>query len=145
MRKQVPEILEKARVRSGVLATTPDWGLSGMFVVKAPSGAQLTIGGHTGDGPMLAVDVHSHERKVISASTGWEHVTVEADHGTPTWDEMCFVKSLFWKEEECAVEYHPPLSQYVKVSPNCLHLWRPKHATIPMPSASVALWGFERA
>jgi len=143
MRVQVPEILEKGRVRSGLWATTSEWGLSGLFVLQAPTGAALRIGSHTGDGDMVAVDFPSRERKVISAPTGWEHVTVETDHRTPTWDEMCFVKNLFWKEEECVVEYHPPLSRYVKYNPHCLHLWRPKHAKIPSPSVSIVARGFE--
>jgi hypothetical protein len=129
-------------VRSGPWATTPEWGLSGVFILQAPSGAKLHIGAHTGEGKMLAVDHDSGDRKVISAPTGWEHVSVQTGHRTPTWDEMCFVKDLFWEPEECAVEYHPPLSQYVKHNPYCLHLWRPKHATIPMPSVSMAMRGF---
>ena len=145
MRVQVPETLEKGRVRSGPWATTSEWGLSGVFVLQAPSGAELWIGGHTGDGNMLAVDHPSGERQVFSASTGWEHVSVQTDHRTPTWEEMCFVKGLFWKDEECVVEYHPPLSQYVKYSPHCLHLWRPKHVTIPSPSVSLVERGFEAA
>jgi hypothetical protein len=48
----------------------------------------------------------------------------------------------FWNKDECAVEYHPPLSQNVKVNPYCLHLWRPKHATIPLPAVSIVLRGF---
>jgi hypothetical protein len=144
VREQVPEELERGRVRSGVWATTSEWGLHGVFLVRAPSGAELIIAGHTGDGDMVAVDHPSGERKVISAPTGWEHVTVELHHRTPTWDEMCFAKNLFWKEEECVVEYHPPLSQYVKYNPHCLHLWKPKHAAIPTPSVSIVARGFDQ-
>jgi hypothetical protein len=48
---------------------------------------------------------------------------------------MCFVKDLFWDEEECVVQFHPPLSQYVKNHRYCLHLWRPTHQAIPAPPA----------
>jgi hypothetical protein len=142
VRVQVPETLESGRVRSGPWATTPDWGLTGVFIVQAPSGAKLHIGAHSGEGKMVAVDHPSGDRKVISASTGWEHVSVQTGHRTPTWNEMCFVKDLFWEKEECVVEYHPPLAQYVKFNAHCLHLWRPKHATIPMPSVSLVARGF---
>jgi hypothetical protein len=109
--------------------------------VRAPSGAELRIGSHTGEGRMVAGD-SAGNRKVISVSTGWEHVSLETDHRTPTWEEMCFVKNLFWEPEECAVEYHPPASQYVRANPYRLHLWRPKHATIPIPSVAIVARGF---
>jgi hypothetical protein len=142
VRTQVPEELEQGRVRSGPWASTPDRGLCGAFVVEGPGGA-LIVAGHTGEGDMVCIDLASGERRIVPAATGWEHVTVETNHRIPSWDEMCFVKNLFWQEEECVVEYHPPLSQYVKYNPYCLHLWRPKHATIPAPSVSIVARGFE--
>lgn len=72
----------------------------------------------------------------------WEHVSVRAvkyfggdrvKNLTPTWDEMCYVKSLFWGEEDCVVQYHPPKSDYVNVHPNVLHLYRPTSVAIPRP------------
>jgi hypothetical protein len=138
MRTEVPKELEEGRVRSGPWATTSDRGLCGVFIVQG-----LIVAGHTGEGDMVCVDIASGERRIVSANTGWEHVTVETDHRIPTWDEMCFVKNLFWQEEECVVEYHPPLSQYVRCNPYCLHLWRPKHATIPTPSVSIVTRGFD--
>ena len=57
---------------------------------------------------------------------GWEHVSVAPGQRriTPSWEEMCLIKDIFFYDEECAVQYHPPKSQYVNVVPNCLHLWR---------------------
>ncbi|PAY06661.1 hypothetical protein CK489_27710 [Bradyrhizobium sp. UFLA03-84] len=46
---------------------------------------------------------------------------------------MCFVKDLFWDEEERVMQLHPPMSEYVKNDRYCLHLWKPKHAAIPAP------------
>lgn len=37
----------------------------------------------------------------------WEHVSVSLAHRCPSWEEMCFVKSLFWKEEETVIQFHP--------------------------------------
>ena len=51
----------------------------------------------------------------------------------PNWKEMCFVKDLFWGEEECVIQYHPPESVYVKTHPAVLHLWRPTSESVPMP------------
>jgi hypothetical protein len=141
MRATPPEKLEAGRVLSGAWATTPEWGLTGMFKLRAPSGAELAIGAHTGDGPMVALDSDGG-RHVISACTGWEHATVHTEGRTPTWPEMCFVKNLFWEAEECVIQYHPKSSEYVNFN-DCLHLWRPKQVTVPKPSVSVVARGFE--
>lgn len=56
---------------------------------------------------------------------GWEHVSIELKaRRLPTWDEMCFVKDLFWDEEEEVVQIHPKKSQYINIT-EALHLWRP--------------------
>lgn len=65
----------------------------------------------------------------------WEHVSVSTAARCPTWEEMCFVKNLFWSEDECVVQFHPPKSDYVNVHPNCLHLWRWKEGNFPRPPA----------
>lgn len=72
-------------------------------------------------------------RCMISDGEGWEHVSVSLRHRTPTWDEMCFVKSQFWDDEECVMQLHPRKSEYVNWHPYCLHLWRPLSSAIPEP------------
>jgi len=70
---------------------------------------------------------------------GWEHVSVHASRydgrqtRTPSWDEMCFVKSLCWDDDDLIVQFHPRRRDYVNNHPNVLHLWRPLHAEIPTP------------
>lgn len=61
---------------------------------------------------------------VWSFGGGWEHVSVSYRRRTPTWDEMCKVKDMFWNEDETVVQYHPKKSDYVNLHPYCLHLWR---------------------
>lgn len=63
---------------------------------------------------------------------GLEHVSVSPyDQSiTPTWDDMCRIKDIFWDEEELVVQVHPPKSEYVNIMPNCLHLWRDKDGQI---------------
>lgn len=61
---------------------------------------------------------------VASDGQGWEHVSVSTPGRCPTWDEMCFIKDLFWDEEDTVIQFHPPKSEYVNNHPNCLHLWR---------------------
>jgi hypothetical protein len=73
---------------------------------------------------------------IASNGEGWEHVSVSIRQGnkcpTPTWEEMTYVKSVFWDDEDCVIEYHPPKSEYVNQF-NCLHLWRPIGVEIPRP------------
>lgn len=55
----------------------------------------------------------------------WEHVSVSAQYGVPTWAEMCWIKKQFWEPEDWVVQFHPAQSEYVNIHPNVLHLWRP--------------------
>ena len=75
---------------------------------------------------------------IASDMFGWEHVSVhvqdeEGNKRTPTWDEVCIVKDVFWDDEDCVVQYHPPKSNYVNMHPNVLHLWRPTDMELPIP------------
>lgn len=60
-----------------------------------------------------------------SDGMGWEHVSVsikDKKPRTPTWDEMCAVKEVFWDHEDAVIQLHPPRSQYVNMQPHTLHL-----------------------
>ena len=71
---------------------------------------------------------------VWSIEEGWEHVSVAPykKRITPSWDDMCKVKDIFFEDEECVMQFHPPKSQYVNIMENCLHLWRATEE-IPLP------------
>lgn len=58
---------------------------------------------------------------------GYEHVSIspKKQFRTPTWNDMCILKDIFFDEEEEAYQIHPKKSQYVNVAENCLHLWKP--------------------
>lgn len=58
------------------------------------------------------------------AQTDWEHLSVSLPDRCPTWDEMCFLKDLFWEPQDAVVQFHPAKSDYVNVAKFCLHLWR---------------------
>jgi len=72
---------------------------------------------------------------LVSDGGGWDHVSISIiDSGeTPTWREMCHIKNLFFAEDECVIQYHPPGLVYVNLASGCLHLWRPQGIDIPMP------------
>lgn len=56
---------------------------------------------------------------------GWEHVSIELyARRLPTWEEMCFIKELFWEDDEEVVQIHPRKDDYVSET-EALHLWRP--------------------
>jgi len=66
----------------------------------------------------------------------WEHVSVslrDDRNKCPRWEAMCFVKDLFWEPDACVVQFHPPSSSYINQHKGCLHLWRSKVVTFPMP------------
>ena len=75
---------------------------------------------------------------VASDGLGWEHVSVHArrENGqqrTPNWNEMCFVKSCFWDDEDVVIQFHPKKSEYRNLHTHTLHMWRPIGVVIPTP------------
>src|SRR5262245_7855102 len=110
MREELPAILEIARVREGPYGTQR--GVAGAYRLKR-NGVELLI--------------------IASDGMGWEHVSVSTEFRPPLWEEMCWVKDLFWGEDECVLQYHPPRTQYVNVHPHCLHLWKPYRTVVPVP------------
>jgi len=76
---------------------------------------------------------------MASDGLGWEHVSIHAfvpsiqKTYTPTWDEMCKAKSIFWDAEDVVIQFHPRESEYVNNHPNVLHLWRMVEKEFPTP------------
>lgn len=74
--------------------------------------------------------------RVIAANgEGWEHVSVSipTEKRCPTWEEMCYIKSMFWDDEDTVMQLHPPRSQWINDHDYCLHLWCPIGIDIPRP------------
>lgn len=63
-------------------------------------------------------------RIVASDGGDWEHVSVSTKKKIPTWKQMCQIKELFWGDEDCVIQFHPPKSEYVNYHEFTLHLWR---------------------
>lgn len=123
MRKKLPDILSHGRMRKGKFASDDSIGFNGMFHVDGPCGALLRI---------IASDGTFGPKEYR-----WEHVSVSTERRPPNWREMCFVKDLFWEEEECAMQLHPPKSEHINNAVNCLHMWRPLRDKIPMPPSDM--------
>jgi hypothetical protein len=116
----VPAQIERFRVRTGRFWSDPSDGCNGAFDIPHPApGSSLTF-----------VVIISDEG---GRDGGWEHVSVSLRVRTPTWGEMAFFKSLFWTEDDCVVQFHPPIAEYVNNHPHCLHLWRAVGVEFPMP------------
>ena len=107
-----PEV-EEYRVKQGEWKTPEDFGC-GIFVVPYKS---------------FKLQVIVSDGKI----DGWEHVSVSLKNRAPNWEEMCFIKDLFWDDDEVVVQYHPAKKDYVDIHPNCLHLWKCLDVIFPLP------------
>lgn len=108
---------EKYRLTKGAFRTSEKDGNNGAFIVPVPDG---------------------HFQVIASDGDEWEHVSVTKFVKftdtfiesqmlrtiTPSWDEMCLIKGMFWEPGDLVVQYHPPASEYVNIHENVLHLWR---------------------
>jgi len=63
----------------------------------------------------------------------WQHVSVSLPKTTPSWEQMCVVKNLFWGEDETVIQFHPKKSEYVNNCGQCLHLWRKRFHEHELP------------
>lgn len=70
---------------------------------------------------------------ITSDGEGWDHVSVSLRNRCPNWDEMCFIKDLFFESEETVIQLHPPKSVYKNVHNYCLHLWRNQKEDYKLP------------
>ena len=103
------------------LGLSPNDTLYGFFVIPL-------------DGVYMNV-ISSGEATESDGLEAWEHVSVSLPDRCPTWEEMAFIKSLFWGDWETVIQFHPMKSQYVNTHPNCLHLWKrrgPNHELPPI-------------
>jgi hypothetical protein len=120
------DFLNRCRVTEGAgdWNSNPSDGMNGTFIIPFVEGARTY---------RLAC--------IASDQGGWEHVSVtdqttrRSQEHCPSWEMMCRVKRAFWDDEECVVEYHVPMNEWINEHPGCLHLWRPVGVEIPRPPA----------
>lgn len=85
----------KYRIRTGRIGSDDSIGNAGAFEIKLKYGQTVFV--------------------IASDGAGWEHVSVSRRDRCPTWDEMCQVKAMFWDEDDCVVQFHPPHSLLVGI------------------------------
>lgn len=107
--------VEPCRERSGPFWSNPG-ETQGRFFIPGPFNQTLQVLASSGTDEIL-----------------WEHVSVSLPNRCPNWLEMCFIKSLFFDDEEIVMQLHPAKSQYINNHPYCLYLWRPRKEKIPIP------------
>ena len=116
MRQIIPAELERGRMRDGPYGSDSSYGTTGAFLVRGPCGMDL---------------------RIISSGAwdnmNWEHVSVSCKSRCPNWPEMCFVKDLFWADDEVVMQLHPAKKDYVNQHAYCLHMWKPTAELIPLP------------
>ena len=113
------KVPEKNRVKNGLFGSDRSYGCNGVFILTYQTTKQI-----------------SELMCIVSNGLGWEHVSVTIpckERRCPTWEEMCFVKNMFWSKNDLAVQYHPPESAYINCHEFCLHLWRPISKQMPLP------------
>lgn len=113
MRRVMPAEVETARAKHPYLGWGRDW--NGYFRFRSP------------EAPSDVLNV------IASDGDGWDHVSVSLPTRCPSWEEMAFVKRLFFGEDEPAIQIYPPQSQYVNRHPYCLHWWRKQGFELPLP------------
>ena len=46
---------------------------------------------------------------------------------------MCYMKDIFWNDDEICMQLHPKKEEYVNNHKYCLHIWKPINQEIPTP------------
>lgn len=110
--------VDQYRVSDGVMRS-PSGVPYGMFFIPGPCAQELKC--------------------IVSAGTvdpqyPWDHLSVSCRNRCPNWQEMEFVKHIFFKEDEYAMQLHVPVANHINLHPFVLHIWRPLNAVIPIPN-----------
>ena len=55
---------------------------------------------------------------IVSNGAGWEHASISPFRKvTPSWEDMCKLKDIIWKEDEAVIQIHPVKEDYVNIMP----------------------------
>lgn len=84
-------------------------------------------------GGFLVHDGKKWLKVIASFGDGWDHVSVSLPTRCPTWEEMEFVKRLFFNEDEVAYQLHVAPKDHINIHSYVLHMWRPQDVAIPLP------------
>jgi hypothetical protein len=108
LKKKLPDFLEVKRIKVGPLKSDASSGFNGAFMFNG-----FTV--------------------IVSDGGGWDHVSISRRERCPTFDELNWIKGLFFDAEETVVHFFPKKSQYVNLHPYCLHLWKKQGQDYELP------------
>lgn len=142
---------EQYRLKTGAAGTDHSYGNNGVFYIphfKILNYLFRVIASDEGGWQHCSVSLVKTVNKVTKAykniygSTGnaggvqqcrkTEEIFQDVDR-CPNWEEMCFVKSMFWDDDTAVMQLHPPKEDWVNNHAYCLHLWKPDAQEIPLP------------
>ena len=105
---------EAQRVVTGPMRSSQKEGNNGVFMLRRGSRRYCVI---------------------ASDGMGWDHVSVHIDgeRRCPRWDEMCWLKDIFWDETDAVIQIHPAKANHVNNHEFTLHLWRCTSTEQPLP------------
>ena len=112
MKTKPSDIAESYRVKTGMHGSNSSIGNNGAFVIIRAGRSYYVI---------------------ISDEGGWDHVSISSDKRTPSWETMCWIKDLFFDEDETVIQLHPPKSKHINLHDHCLHLWRNQSEEFKLP------------
>jgi hypothetical protein len=92
----------------------------GLFLIPGPCNQNLAVMANTGK------------------NDGWDHVSVSLKDRCPNWQEMSFVKDIFFKEDETVMQLHPAKSEHINFAENCLHLLAPNKPNNTAPTKKLS-------
>ena len=113
MKNRPPIEIEQFRITHGPLASDSSLKNNGAFVIPYKDDIELSV--------------------IISDGKGWDHVSVSLADRCPTWDEMCFIKDIFFTPFETVVQFHPRKDRYINNHKFCLHMWRYQRKKVKLP------------
>lgn len=124
MKNKLPPGVEKGRLTTGPMRSDSSYGMNGFFMLSRKGSVLAVMAGDgcPDDWKMAGFDLPA-----------WEHCSVSLKHRCPSWNEMAYVKALWWDDDETVIQIHPPAAYYVNEHQYCLHLWRPVGIEIPLP------------
>lgn len=125
MRETFPEIVEAGRLRAGAFGSVPGERQEA-FELRHPRSGNVFI---------VIASNGSDWQACGLPGTPWEHVSVHlrGKDRCPSWAEMCWIKDLFWRPDECVMQLHVPAADHQNCHETTLPLWRPVGAEIPRP------------
>jgi hypothetical protein len=116
MKAEIPQDVEEYRVTRGPMRSIKGFGFNGAFLIPYKTRTKTVE---------LSV--------IVSDGDGWDHVSVSTEYRCPTYNELKFIKGLFFDDAETVVHFFPKQSAHINTHPFCLHLWRKQGSEYELP------------